>query len=139
MHDSLLVRVGESAGDVVQNCHALLERNATPPDEHAQRFAAHERHSIEGEAAHRLAGGEHRNDVWLLERGGELELPRESRGRESVGELRGQHLHDDFAAERFVVGDEYAGHSAAAQLPLYCIVAPERLLELNEKIVQGFL
>jgi hypothetical protein len=86
-----------------------------------------------------LSGGEHRHDVWFLERGGELEFPRESCSRECVGELGRQHLDDDFPAERFVVSDEHAGHPAAAQLSLYCIGAPERLLELVEKIVQGFL
>jgi len=139
VHDALFVRVGESTCDIAKNCRALLEWNATSSDVHAQRLATHERHRVERESAHRLSGGEYRHDVWFLERGGELELSREARGRETVGELGRQNFHDDFAAERFVVSDEHAGHAAAAQLSLYCIGAPESLLELVEKIVQGVL
>ena len=76
----------------------------------------------------------------LLQRRGELDLAGESRRRERVGELRRQHLHDDFPAEGFVVGHEDAGHSARAQLLLDRVVAaPERLLELCEEVVQRFL
>ncbi len=139
MHDALSVRVGESAGDIAQYAQALLERNRALQDAHAQRLPAHERHRKVWEPAHRLTGTEYRYDVRLLERGRELDLPGESCRREFVGELRWQHLHDDFPAERFVASHEHAGHSTRAQLPLYRIVAPERLLELIEEVVQGFL
>ena len=77
--------------------------------------------------------------MWLLECRGELDLPGESRRREVLGELRRQHLHDDVPAEGFVASDEDPGHSTGAQLALHRIVAAERVLELIEKIVQGFL
>src|ERR1700687_5273711 len=77
--------------------------------------------------------------MWFLERGGELDLPAESCSREIVGELRRQDLHDDVPAEGFVASEEHAGHPTRAQLPLHRIVAAERVLELIEEIVQGFL
>ena len=102
----------------------------------AERLPAHEGHRKERQPAHRLTGGEHGYDVRFLERRGELDFPGESRGRESVGELRWQHFDDDIAAEGFVAGDEHAGHPARAQLGLHRVAAAERLLELVEQRVQ---
>src|SRR5207253_2782721 len=69
-----------------------------------------------------------------------LDLAGESRRRKRVGELRWQHLDDDFPAEGFVAGHEHAGHPTRAQFTLYRVVsAPERLLELYEEVVQRFL
>jgi hypothetical protein len=133
------MRVGESTGDIVQYAQALLERNATLSDAHAQRLTRHERHRVEREATDGLAGSKYRYDVWFLECGGESELPGESCRRESVRELRRQHFHDDVPAEYFVARDEHAGHPTAAQLRFHRVAAPERLLELFEEIVQGFL
>ena len=45
-------------------------------------------------------------------------------------ELGRQHLHDDFAPEPMLVGDEDARHAAAAELALERVAAAEGRLEL---------
>src|SRR6266567_3035084 len=79
MHDPLPVGIGERGGDIAQYREALLERNRTLVDAHAQRLPAHERHREERISTYRLTRGEHGDDVRLLEGRGELHLPGESR------------------------------------------------------------
>ena len=63
----------------------------------------------------------------------ELDLALEPLGADAGGELGRQHLHDDLAAERGLVGDEDARHPAAAELALDGVGATERVLELVAK------
>jgi hypothetical protein len=74
----------------------------------------------------RLARGEQRNDVRLLEPGGELDFARETLG----GEVGAQDLHNDVALERRIAGKEDAAHPAATELALEGVDGAERGLEL---------
>ena len=73
---------------------------------------------------------EQRNDVRLLELGGELDLARETLGRDAGGEVGAQDLHNDVALERRIAGEEEAAHPAATELALEGVGGAERGLEL---------
>ncbi len=98
----------------------------------AQRLALDERHRVEGQAV-RVAGGEHRDDVRLLQRGDRPDLALEPLGAEPLREVGREHLHDDLALEPLLLGDEDAAHAAAAELALEAVGVAERLLELRQQ------
>jgi hypothetical protein len=135
--DALAVRVRQRCGDVAQNRQTLVERNRTLSNALAQRLSAHERHGEVRISADGLTRAEHGDDVRLLESCRELDLALEPRHREGVGELGREHFDDDVAAERFVAGDEDAGHAAGAELPLHGEALAESLLQLFEERVHS--
>ena len=73
----------------------------------------------------------------LLELGSEPDLAREPLGADPLGQLGGEHLHDDGAAQRLVASHEHARHSAAAQLPLERVRRAERALKLFAQLIRG--
>jgi hypothetical protein len=90
----------------------------------AQRLAGHVRHH-EVRQLVRHPGGEHGDDVRVLERRGEEDLAPEALAVDPRGELRGEHLHDDASAERRVLGDEHARHPPAPELAAEAVGAAE--------------
>jgi len=54
----------------------------------------------------------------MLELGRELDLSAEAVHRDACGEVREEDLDHDFTAEGALLGDEHAGHAAAAELAL---------------------
>ena len=66
VHDSVRVRAGKGASDVDQNLAGFQGRDRTALQARSQRFAVDKRHRVERQAG-RLPGGEHRNDVGVLE------------------------------------------------------------------------
>ena len=99
VHDTLGVRVVERAGDVAQDRHGLGERHAVGcvAQPVAHRGALDERHDVVGHAV-RDTGGEHGDDVRVLEPRGELDLASEPLGAQVGAEARGERLDDDRAA-----------------------------------------
>ena len=65
-----------------------------------------------------LAGRQERDDVRVLEAGGELDLLLEALGADARGELGGEELDDDAAAKAAVSGEVDAAHAATAELAL---------------------
>ena len=88
-----------------------------PPEPVAQALALDVRHG-EPEPARGLARVVDREDVGVLQPGGEADLPEEALGAERRGELGVEHLerHRPVVAE--VVGEADRGHAAAAELAL---------------------
>ena len=85
--DALAVGVGERAGDVGAGC-ARPRRRAARPRARAGRGATRrdERHGVV-EVAGGLAGGEQRDDVRVVQRGGDLDLEAEAVGADAAGQL----------------------------------------------------
>jgi len=138
VHDAEVVRARERLRDVAKDARRLAPRERALGESLPERCAAHVRHRVEGQLAGRRAGGEHGNDVRILERRRELDLAREPFGRERGRELGSEHLHDDIAAERFVACDEDPAHPAAAKLSDDRVVGAECGLQLTgETITHG--
>ena len=98
----------------------------------AERFALDERHRVEREPV-RLAGGEHRDDVRLLEAGDRSDLALEPLGAQPLRQVRRQHFYHDLSLEPHLFGDEDAAHAAAPELALQSIRVAERLLQLGRQ------
>ena len=97
----------------------------------AQRRAAHERHDV---VRHTIRSGtvaEHGNDVRLLQRRGELDLPRETLGAETRRQRSArEHLDHNVALEAQVAREEHARHASPTELTLERVRGAERDLEL---------
>ena len=70
----------------------------------------------------------------MLQLGGDLDLALEAVDADAGGKFRREHLDDDLAAERRLVGDEHARHPAAPQLALERVGAAQRLLKTFAKV-----
>ena len=127
--DASIVRVGERLGNVAQDVDRRVDLDGPVREPGAQTLAVHERHRVVRQPLE-IARGDDRDDVRLLKRRRELDLPLEPLGRHGGGELRGEHLDDDPSPEAALEGHEDAGHATAAELPLYCMRARERFLDL---------
>src|SRR6266581_4090024 len=128
------VRASECPRDVAEDAHDLVDRQRRAAREPvAEREPGHEGH---GEVRHaaRGPGGEDRNDVRLLQPGGQPNLAREAIGRHAGRELRRENLDDDLAAERRFSGYEYARHAATAELALESVSSAERRLQLIAEV-----
>jgi hypothetical protein len=118
VHDATLVRIAQRAADIAQDAHGL--RNGKRSDARepaAERFPFHERHCVVGDAIC-LAGGEHRDDLRLLEARGELDLALEAVDVDARQQIGRQHLHHDLPPQRGLLGQEHRGHASPAELAL---------------------
>ena len=73
----------------------------------------------------------------VLQLRGELDLAAEAVDVETRAELGRQHLDDDLAAERRLLGDEHAAHPPAAELALEAVGAAERRLQPGQQVGHG--
>ena len=116
VHDAARVRVSECASDVAEDARELRHRHGRAGGEPcAQRLAVDVRHGEEGQAVE-VAGIEQRDDVRMLQRGRHPDLAFEALGADGAGELGGEHLRDDRAAEPRVLYGKDAGHAATTEL-----------------------
>ena len=134
MDDAAIVRVRQRLCDVPQHTHHRADREtAVLRETNAERFTLHERHRVERQSV-RLSGREDGDDVRLLQRCGELYLALEPVAAESLGQLRRQHLDDDFPVEATLVGDEHARHAPAAEFAVERVRRTKSLLQLLAEI-----
>ena len=120
--DALAMGVGEGARRFLRDPHRLFHRQlllAVQPG--PEGLALDERHDVEEEAV-RLARVEERQDVGMLEPGGEADLVQEALGPEHRAELGMQHLERDPPVVAEVPGQIDRGHAAAPELALETIV-----------------
>jgi len=68
-----------------------------------------------------LTGIDERQDVGMLEMGGDADFTEEPFGAQRCGELRAYHLDRDCAVVLEVVGKPDYGHATAAELPLEAV------------------
>ena len=96
-------------------------------------FPLDERHRVEGQPAGR-ARAQHRDDVGMLQPGGDENLAAEALLRDAGRELGRQHLHRDAAAQGLVDGDEHPRHPPL-QLALDRVGAAERAAQRGHRLV----
>ena len=134
VHDPLGVGVGQRPRDIAQDAdrlgHGETYARGKPRPE---GLAAHERHRVVGQAS-RLAGGENRDDVRLLQPCGELYLAREALGAQALRQPGSDHLDHHLAAERGLVGDKHPRHPPTAELAFEGVGRPEGALELVAEV-----
>ena len=132
--DAVAVRVVERGGDLAGDPDRVVDRELLLPVEPvAQRLALDERHDVEEEAVG-LARVEQREDVRVLEVGGELDLGQEPLGADHGGELGTQHLERDLAVVPQVLGEVHRRHAAGADLALDAVAVGEGGLEPVEQL-----
>ena len=130
MHNAVLVRVRERAGDIAQQAHDVDERKLTLAREPSpERLAVDERHCIVGKPVD-FPGRQQRHDVRMLQPRRQRDLPPKALDGHGVRELGRQHLHHDAAVERRLGREKDARHATAAELALDGVVGAERCLEL---------
>ena len=116
MHHTASVSIGERARDVVQRQQHVRDRQRfTVRDEVAQRCPFDKGHEIERHAVCGNASGQHRNDVGVLQRGGQCDFSPEPLDGKLLRQLGRHYLHYDFATQLKVARHEHPAHSPAAQ------------------------
>jgi hypothetical protein len=83
-----------------------------------------------------LAGVEDREDVGVLEPGGEVDLALEALGAEARRELGVEHLERDGTPVLEVAGEENRGHATASELALDRVAAVQPGFKLLAQIGQ---
>ena len=87
VHYAVPVGVAQRVGHVAQDAGGLGHGQlALAPEPRAQRLALHQRHGVVEQLA-RLAGGEQRDDVGMLERRGQVDLAAEAVEAQAGGEV----------------------------------------------------
>src|SRR5262249_9853325 len=81
-----------------------------------------------------LSGREHRQDVWVLQLGGEHDLVLETLEIHAGREMGREHFHHDTTTERALLRQKHATHATAAELAFYAIRAGQRGLQPISKI-----
>jgi hypothetical protein len=130
VHDAARVRALQGGEHVAQDAQGGLVGDRPEGEPRPQRLPLHERHRVVRQPVGHRPSGEHRDDVRVLEPGGEADLTREALGGEPFGQLGGEHLDDDLTPERLVARDEDAAHAAAPELALQGVGRAEGGLEL---------
>ena len=131
------MRVVERTGDAAGEPERLVDRELLLPLEPLpQRFAFHVRHHIVDQAA-RLAGIEQRQDVRVLQMGGDPDLTQEALDSEHGGELGAQHLQGDGAIVLQIPGEIHGRHATGADLTLDSVVLGEGRPETFQRIGHG--
>ena len=137
VHDAVPVGVAQRVGHVAKDAGGLGHGQlAVAPEPRAQRLALHERHGVVEQLAG-LAGGEERDDVGMLERGGQVDLAAEAVEAQAGGEVGREHLDHHRSAEAGLLGHEHAAHGAAAELAADDVAVAEGGAELVERVGQG--
>ena len=115
----------EGARGLGRNAERVVHRKLSLAAEAvAERLALDERHG-EPQAAGGLARVVDRQDMRVLEPGGELDLALEPLGAEGGGELGEEDLEGDRAVVPEVLGQVDDGHAAAAELTLERVAVRE--------------
>ena len=137
VNDAVRVGVAQRVGHVAQDPHGLGHRQlAVAPEPRAERLAFDERHGVVEQVA-RLAGGEQRDDVRMLERRGQLDLAAEPVQAHAGREFRRQHLDHDLPAELRLLRHEHPAHGTAAELAAEHVAVGQRRAEAVERVGQG--
>ena len=127
MHDAPVVRVRQRVRDIVQDPQDVVDRKSQLAQQPAaQRLTVDVRHG-EVQDAVRLTGGEHRNNVRVLQLRRDLNLATEPL-HVHAGQLGVEHLDHYLSVEGAFAGEKHAAHPAAAELALD-----------GERIAEGFL
>jgi hypothetical protein len=129
MHHALLVRVLQRRGDRLREAHGLIHRQLLlAVDLVSQGLSLDIGHHVEQEPLGR-ARVVQRQDVTVLQVGGDLDLLEEPLGADHGGQFRPQHLERDLAVVLDVVRQVHRRHAALAQLALDDVAIGDRGLQ----------
>ncbi len=136
MHDSLGVRVLKGARNLARQPHCLLHRQRpialqTVP----QRLSGDIRHDVIQEAAC-VARVVQRQDVGVLQTGGDLDLAQKALRAHRHGQLWAQHFERDGSIMFQVTGEIHRGHSAMAEFAVDRVAPMQRGLQTGEQVGQ---
>ena len=125
VHHALGVGIAQGIRDLAPDLHGILQRQLSLAGEAvAQRLPFDVRHDVVQEARS-LARVVQRQDMWMGESGGEVDLPEESLGAERRRELRPQDLQRDGAIVLHVAGEVHDRHTPVTELALDRVVISE--------------
>jgi hypothetical protein len=125
MDHAVVVGIVERPGGLGGDAEGVVYRElALPAEPVAERLALDERHG-EPEAPRRFARVVDRQDVGMLQAGGEADLALKALGPEGGRELGEEDLEGDGAVVAEVLGQIHDGHAAAAELALERIAIGE--------------
>ena len=125
MYDAARMCVGESACNVTSDADDFGGRHRTRRfrEPIAKRTSLDERHGVPWHPFE-IAGREHRDDVRLLQSGGNKKFAAKPLERQFASQLGRQHLERHAAAQRHLLGSEYTTHAAPAQFSLEPVCGP---------------
>jgi len=130
----VLVGVVERAGRLPRDLERVLDgKLALPPEPVAETLALDERHR-EPEPAAGFAGVEDRENVRMLEPGGEADLALEPVGTERGGQRGMEHLERHRAVVLEVLREEDRGHAPAPELALEGVAGAQAFLKLRAQV-----
>jgi hypothetical protein len=134
VHHVVAVGVVQRGGDLAGDGEGVGQRELPLALEPlAQRAAFHVGHDVEEQLA-RLARVVHRQDMRVVEAGGQLDLAEEALGADRGGKVGAEDLERDLTVVAEVLGQEDDGHPALAELALDPVAAGQGAIEL---ILQG--
>jgi hypothetical protein len=133
MDHVVAVRVVQRRGDFGCDPERVADGKLLfPGDAVAQGLPLDEGHHVE-QIRFRLARVEQRQDVRVLEVGGELDLGQKPLGPDHGGELGPKHLERDAAVVPEVVREVNGRHAAGTDLPVQTIAFSQRRLKPAEQ------
>jgi hypothetical protein len=137
VNDAPAVGVPERLGHLAHQAHAFPHRErATPPEAVAQALAFHVGHREPEEPAG-VARIVDRQDVRVLEPGGEANLALEALRPQRVGQPGMEHLQGDGSVVLEIAGEMDRGHAAAPELTLERIATAQGLRERGQGVGDG--
>ena len=134
---AVAMRVVERRGDVGGEADGFVNRELPLPLEPTpQRFAFHVGHHVVDQAAG-LAGIKQRQDMRVLQVGGDPDLTQEAIDPEHGGELGAQHLHGDVTVVLEIPGEVHGRHPTGAELTFNGVLLGEGSLETLPHVGHG--
>ncbi len=133
----LAVGVGQRVHHFDEDLHGVMHRQLTDAGQPvAERLAVDVRHDEVEEAAG-FTGIVERENVRVLQAGGDLDLAEEALAAERGGQFGPQHLERHLAAVPDVLGQVHRGHAAGADFPLDAVLVGEGGGQAGEGVAHG--
>ncbi len=135
VHDALPVGMAQGIGDLERDPDGVSQRELRLAGQSLPKRLARDVRHREPEGLHRAAGRrrrpalEDRQDVGMLETGGDLDLPHEALGAQRVGQLRAQHLEGDQPIVPEIARQVDRGHAPPAELALEQVAVTKRVAQ----------
>jgi hypothetical protein len=130
MDDALPMGILQCPGHLPDDPDRLVHRQLLLAGEPlAERLAADQRHDIEEDT---VSGARivQRQDMGMLQVGGDLDLPEEPLRPQHGGEFGLEHLDRHLPVVPEVAGQVHGGHAALAELPLEAVAASQGGVQL---------